>query len=55
MTSIRTTLTEFEQGQLDKAGFIRAMYQRHHAALFDCASHLPHTNIKCVEISDGRR
>jgi len=54
MPSIRDTLSEFKSGQLDKAGYIRAMHQRHHATLFDYAEHLAQTNIQRIEIEHGR-
>lgn len=54
MTPLNDTLTQFEQGQIDKPTFIRTMYERHHAALYDYAAYLPRTNVKKIEIEDGR-
>ena len=54
MNDIETTLRQFSQGEIDKPTFIRLMYERHHAGLFDYARHLGRTNIKKIEIEDGR-
>jgi FkbM family methyltransferase len=54
MTTLHHTLTAFESGHLDKPSFIQTMYAEHHAALFDYAGHLGHTNIRKIEIEDGR-
>ncbi|MFA6312425.1 MAG: FkbM family methyltransferase [Sterolibacterium sp.] len=54
MNSINETLVKFKQGTIDKPTFIRNMYEEHHAALFDYAEYLPKTNVKKIEIEDGR-
>jgi len=54
MISLKDTLAQFEKGEIDKPTFIRTMYERHHAALYDYASYLPRTNIKKIEIEDDR-
>lgn len=54
MNDLETTLRQFSQGEIDKPTFIRLMYERHHAALFDYARHLGKTKIKKIEIEDGR-
>ncbi len=54
MSDIETTLRRFSRGEIDKPTFIRLMYDRHHAALFDYARHLARTNIRKIEIEDGR-
>ena len=47
-------MTEFNQGEITKHDFIREMYELHHAKLYDYTFHLPKTNIKKIEIEDGR-
>ncbi len=54
MSSIKETLYQYAQGLIDKAAFIQAMYENHHAALFDYAGYLSQTNIKKIEIEDQR-
>lgn len=54
MSRITETLAAYRSGALTKAQFIRAMYERHHAVLFDYAAHLPATEIRRIEIEDGR-
>jgi FkbM family methyltransferase len=51
---ISDTLSAYQQGQIDKPAFIRAMYEEHHTGLFDYAQHLSNTNIKKIEVEDGR-
>lgn len=53
-TPLDVTLDAFKRGQIDKPTFIREMYERHHAALFDYARFLAGTNVKRIEIEDGR-
>jgi FkbM family methyltransferase len=48
------TISAFERGDIDKPTFIRQMYESHHAALFDYANFLARTNVKRIEIEDGR-
>src|SRR5262249_25120810 len=48
------TLAQFQQGAIDKPAFIRNMYEEHHAALFDYAGYLARTNVRKIEIEDGR-
>lgn len=54
MKTINDILAAYQQGQLDKHSYIREMYEEHHAGLFEYASHLAQTNIKKIEIEDGR-
>jgi len=54
MKNIRVTLDEFANGIIDKKSFIERMYGDHHAALFDYAKYIKDTNVKKIEIDDGR-
>lgn len=54
MNSITETQAKFTKGSIDKPTFIKSMYEDHHAALFDYAEYLPKTNVKKIEIEDGR-
>lgn len=54
MKKIDDILSAYQQGQIDKSGFIREMYEEHHAGLFDYAQHLARTNIKKIEVEDSR-
>jgi FkbM family methyltransferase len=54
MISVTDTLAQFQQGQIDKPTFIRTMYEAHHAVFFDYAAYLPQTNVRKIEIEDGR-
>jgi FkbM family methyltransferase len=54
MKKINDILGAYQQGQIDKPGFIREMYEEHHTGLFDYAQHLAKTNIKKIEVEDGR-
>ena len=54
MNSITKTLAQFQSGQIDKPSFIKQMFEEHHANLFDYAAYLPKTNIKKIEIEDGK-
>lgn len=54
MISLHDTLAQFQQGGIDKPTFIRTMYEQHHAALFDYAGYLAATNVRKIEIEDGR-
>ncbi|MET3133350.1 FkbM family methyltransferase [Oxalobacteraceae bacterium GrIS 1.11] len=54
MSKLIDTRQAFLDGAIGKPDFIRTMYERHHAALFDYADYLKHTNIASIEISDGR-
>ena len=53
-STLQSTVDAFQRGDLDKPTFIRTMYDAHHAALFDYASFVGHTNIQRIEIEDGR-
>ena len=53
MKKINDILDAYQQGQIDKPGFIRKMYEEHHVGLFDYAQHLAKTNIKRIELEDG--
>jgi FkbM family methyltransferase len=54
MKTILQTLEAFFQNKLVKPDFIREMYENHHSKLFEYAEYLPKTNIKKIEIEDGR-
>lgn len=54
MTNIKETLSNFENGDLDKPTFIRVMYETHHSVLFDFAEYLSLTNIKKIQIEDEK-
>jgi len=54
MTPIQHTLDQFQQGVIDKPTFIKTMYEAHHAALFDYAAYLGQTNVRKIEVEDGR-
>jgi FkbM family methyltransferase len=54
MNSINATLAKYTNGSIDKSTFIKSMYEDHHAVLFDYADYLTRTNIKKIEIEDGR-
>lgn len=49
---ITDTRNAFLGGQITKPEFIQAMYQEHHAKLFDYANYLKQTNIASIEITD---
>jgi FkbM family methyltransferase len=54
MNPLLKTAEHYAQGLIDKPDFIRSMYEDHHASLFDYAEYLARTNIKKIEIEDGR-
>ncbi len=54
MKTINKTRGDFAAGVVDKAAFIRSMYEEHHSVLFDYCQHLAKTNIKKIEIEDDR-
>jgi len=54
MKNINETLANYTNGVIDKPTFIKSMYQDHHVAFFDYAEYLTQTNIKKIEIEDGR-
>ena len=54
MNSIKATLVKYTDGIIDKPTFIKSMYEKHHAALFDYAEYLSQTNVKRIEIEDGQ-
>ncbi|UGQ46608.1 FkbM family methyltransferase [Massilia endophytica] len=54
MISVTDTLTQFQEGKIDKPTFIKTMYEAHHAVFFDYAAYLPRTNVKKIEVEDGR-
>ena len=54
MKKISETFEQFDKGGIDKPTFIKTMFEEHHAALFDYAAHLPLTNVKKIEIEDGK-
>ena len=54
MISLNSTFAQYNEGCIDKPTFIKKMYDDHHASLFDYADYLVRTNIKKIEIEDGR-
>ena len=52
MNAINDTIKKFYNGIIDKPSLIKAMYDIHHAKLFDYASYLKKTNIAAIEIID---
>lgn len=54
MTPIQYTLSQFQQGAIDKPTFIKTMYEAHHAVLFDYAGYLGQTNVRKIEVEDGK-
>ena len=52
MNLIKETLVKYENGAIDKPSFIKAMFEEHHAALFDYSTYLKKTNIASIEITD---
>jgi FkbM family methyltransferase len=53
-TSLQSTVTEFQAGNIDKAIYIRTMYEQHHSKLVDYSTYLSKTNIKKIEIEDQK-
>jgi FkbM family methyltransferase len=54
MKKIVDTLSAYQNDQISKSDFIQEMYEMHHMGLFDYADHLKKTNVKKIEIEDGR-
>lgn len=54
MNKINKSLAAFENKEIAKPDFIAEMYLKHHSRLFDYSAHLPKTNIKKIEIEDGK-
>jgi len=54
MNTLQSITERFLQGQIDKPTFIKTMYQEQHQRLFDYAHYLARTNIKKIEIEDGK-
>lgn len=54
MKNINETLANYANGVIDKPTFIKSMYEDHHAAFFNYAEYLIQTNVKKIEIEDGR-
>jgi hypothetical protein len=54
MKTIHDTQANYANGLVDKSSFIKSMYQDHHSAFFDYADYLNKTNVKKIEIEDGR-
>ncbi|WP_296001148.1 FkbM family methyltransferase [Rugamonas sp.] len=54
MIPIQDTLAQFQQGAIDKPTFIKTMYEAHHAALFDYAAYIGQTNVRKIEVEDGK-
>lgn len=54
MIPIQHTLAQFQQGVIDKPTFIKTMYEAHHAVLFDYAAYIGQSNVKKIEVEDGK-
>jgi FkbM family methyltransferase len=54
MNMINETVINYTNGKIDKSTFIKSMYENHHVALFEYAEYLNRTNIKKIELEDGR-
>lgn len=54
MNTLKSTAERFAQGQIDKPTYIKTMYEEQHQRLFDYATWLARTNIKKIEIEDGK-
>lgn len=54
MTSLQEMRDKHLSGALNKPEYIRNMYQRRHAQLFEYAKYLSQTDIESIEIRDGR-
>ncbi len=54
MTSMTQLRQAYAAGEISKPDYIRAMYEQHHAQLFEYADYLQHTDIAAIEIRDGR-
>ena len=52
--SLQTTVADFQSGKIDKASYIRTMYEQHHSKLVDYSAYLFKTNIKKIEIEDQK-
>jgi FkbM family methyltransferase len=54
MSTLKSIAERFATGQIDKPTFIQTMYAEQHQRLFDYADYLARTNVKKIEIEDGR-
>lgn len=54
MKNLKATLNEYVIGASDKSTFIENMYVDHHSVLFDYSQYIKNTNVKKIEIEDGR-
>lgn len=54
MKKIKETLDAYYTNGVNKATFIREMYDAHHDKLFDYSEHLSNTNIKSITIEDHK-
>lgn len=45
---------KFERGEIQKAEFIQLMHEKRHAIFFEYANYIAQTNIRKIEIEDGR-
>lgn len=52
MKNIQEKRLQFTSGEIDKATYIRDMYNNFHSKLFDYSFYLQNTNIKRIEIED---
>ena len=54
MKTIHDTLANYKNGAIDKPAFIKNMYEDHHVNFFDYANYLAQTNIRNIQVEDGR-
>jgi len=54
MKLINEIQSNYKNGFIDKYNFIKSMYEDHHTHLFNYAEYITKTNIKLIEIQDGR-
>lgn len=54
MNTLTKLATQFANGEIDKTTYIETMFNECHTRLFDYAAYLGNTNIKKIEIEDGR-
>jgi FkbM family methyltransferase len=54
MKKINDIRLAYQQEKIDKPSFIQEMYDQIHGVLFDYAQYLANTNIRKIEVEDGR-
>lgn len=54
MNQLANIVSMYRKGAIKKPDFIKSVYSEHHQGLFDYADYLSGTNIKKIEIEDGR-